>query len=222
MSTIKSINEFPHGSIDGAETSVHPSKYSKLLLIISKAIKKSHSAISTPIVIEKCYGEDAAIFETGGDGDDDGCDNLLVGLLDTVLEKIDEELMEQIETIVKDKAESKLNNLDAAITNVNGLEQKAKEKEEHDRQSAQDAIRMSKIPQGIGIEDIMLYQAYFIQKKARDELLESVKSAQKECAELKEKLTEKEEHINKAVDTLNQRGESMSKAANICSFNGVS
>jgi len=222
MSNINAVERVPGGPAEYAETRVHLSKYSKLLHIISKAIGKSHAAISAPSVIEECYGEDAAIFETEGDGDSDDGGNLLVGLLDAALEKIDEELMEQIEYIVKDKAESKLNNLDAAMAQVNELEQKAKEKEENDRQSAQDAIRMSKIPQGIGLEDIMLYQAYLIQKKARDELLESVKSAQEECEGLREKMMEKQETVNKVIDMLDQRGESMSKAADICSFNGVS
>jgi hypothetical protein len=215
---ISVIDQDSNVSNNDTDNPVPPSKYSKLLNIISKAIHKSHGAISTPTVIEQCYGEDAAIFETEGDGDE----NLLVGLLDAALEKINEELVEKIECIVKEKAEKKLNNLDAAIAHVNDLEQKAKEKEEHDRQSAQDAIRMSKIPQGISLEDIMLYQAYLIQKKARDELLENVKSAQEECEELKRKMVENKESVSEAMKKLDERGEIVSKAADICSFSGVS
>ena len=67
----------------------------------------------------------AAIVDTEGDDDSNDGDNLLVWLLNVVHEHIDEELTEQIEYIVKDKVESKLNNLDAALSCVNELEQKA-------------------------------------------------------------------------------------------------
>jgi len=195
------------------------SRHAKFLDVVSKAIRKSHEAISIATIIEQCYGEDAAIFETEGEEHE----NLLVGLLDAALEKIDQELLRHIEHVVKEYGvDKKLICLDTVIAKVEDMEKKAQEAEEHDRQSTQDAIRMSKIPDGISIDDVMLYQAYLIHKSARDELRESLAKAKTECEEIRGKVEEQRLIVKERIDALDDRNISMSNAADLCSFNGMS
>ena len=63
---------------------------------------------------------------------------------------------------------------------------------------------MSKTPQWIGIKDIILYQTYLVQKKAQDELLESVKRMQEECKGLRQKVMENQETVHKVKVMLDQ------------------
>jgi hypothetical protein len=195
------------------------SRNSKFHDIISKAIRKSHEAISIPEIIQQCYGEDASIFETEGDEND----NLLVGLLDAALDKIDQELMGHVESVIGAQgADEKLNCLDEAISKVEEMEVKAQEMEEYDRQSAQDAIRLSRIPEGISIEDVMLYQAYLIHKDAREELKKSVVKYKEECQELEEKVNQERILVKERLEALDERNSKMSSAADLCSYNGAS
>jgi uncharacterized phage infection (PIP) family protein YhgE len=195
------------------------SRNAKFLDIISKAIRKSHEAISIPEIIQQCYGEDASIFETEGDEND----NLLVGLLDAALDKIDQELIGHVKSVIREQgAEKKLNCLDEAISKVEEMEIKAQEVEEYDRQSAQDAIRLSRIPEGISIEDVMLFQAYLIHKDAREDLKKSVAKYKEECDDLEEKINQQRNLVNERIEALDERHSKMSNAADLCSFNGMS
>jgi len=200
------------------------SRQTKFLDIVSKAIRKSHEAISIPEIIQQCYGEDASIFETTTEGDGDGeNDNLLVGLLDAALDKIDQELMQYVEYVVGEQGvDTKLNCLDEANSKVEEMEIKAQEVEEYDRQSAQDAIRLSRIPDGISIEDVMLYQAYLIYKDAKEELQNSVTKYKEECQELEQQVSQQHKLVKERIEALDERNTKISNAADLCSFNGFS
>lgn len=191
---------------------IEKSRVEKFLSILTKAIQKSHGTISTPEIIDQCYGEDAATF------DDDENGNMLVGLLDDSLDKIDEEAMEHIQKIVKQYAQQPLQCLDDAIAHVDALEKKELQEEEDDRQSAQEAIVMSKLPQGVSAEDVLQYQAYLIQKKARDDLVESMKRIDEECEQLRVQLEEKKKQVQDSIESLDEKSKSMSNAADMCSY----
>lgn len=190
----------------------------KLTDILHTSVQKSHGSIDTLAVIEECYGEDAAIF---ADSKEEG-KILLAGLLDAALQKIDGDVKEEADRLVQEEASSKLNHLDEAVAFVNRKEQMAKEAEEFDRQSAQDAMRMSKLPDGITINDIMSYQAYLIKKEARDSLVSQIKSAKESCDALTEKLDKRKEVVQTKIKKLEDISNDLGKAADSCSFNGVS
>jgi len=194
------------------------SKFKKFVNVIDAGLQKSHEAIDTIAIIEECYGEDAAIF---ADSKAEG-NNLLVGLLDAALDKIDEDVKKVGDALAQEEAESKLNNLDEAIAQINRKEETAKEAEEYDRQSAQDALRMSKIPDGISIYDIMAYQAYLIKKEARDALIAQVDAAREAKDELAKQVEERKDLVKARIQGLDERNKTLDKAADVCSFSGVS
>lgn len=194
------------------------SKYTKFVSILNKAIEKSHSVISTADIIEQCYGEDATMFET----DDQENGNMLVGLLNDALDRIDEEIMQKMKTLAQDQAKGKLNCFDQAIAHVDKEEENALHEEELDHQSAQDAIREAKLPEGVTIEDVLQYQAYLIQQAARDELMQKIQRNSEECEEMKKQLEEKKKSLSTQIETLDTKNQNLNDAADLCTFNGVS
>ena len=192
--------------------------FHKFRNIIHKGLEKSHAAIDSSAMIEECYGEDAAIF---ADSKAEG-NKILVGLLEAALDKIDESVKEEVENVIRQEAESKLNHLDKAIELINKKEESAREAEEADRQSAQDAVRLSRIPDGISIDDIMAYQAYLIKKETRDVLLAQVDAAKGTYHDLSKKVEERRDVVNEKIKGLEDRNQSLGKAADLSSFHGVS
>jgi hypothetical protein len=194
------------------------STFQKFTNIIHKSFQKSHKAIDTLAIIEECYGEDAAIF---ADSKEEG-QTLLAGLLDAALYKIDNDVKNEADRLVRQEAELTLNHLDQAVGEINKREQLVKEAEEHDRKSAQDALRMSKLPDGITSHDIMSYQAYLIKIEMRDTIVSQLQTAKEECDDLSKKVEERKELVHAKIKGLEDVHQNLGKAADVCSFSGVS
>ena len=202
----------------GGSNQQSTSSCQKFIDIVHKSLSKGHDAIDTLAIIDECYGEDAAIF---ADSKEVG-QQLLAGLLDAALQKIDESVKEDAVKLIKEEAETVLNHLDQAVGEINRREQVLKEAEDHDRQSALDARRMSKLPDGVSIRDVIAYQAYLIKKETENSLIAQLEKAKEECEALEKSVDEKKAAVHSKIKDIEMVHQNLGEAADACSFGGVS
>jgi len=205
---------------------VSTSRYEKFQEILHKSLTESHKSVDALHLIQECYGVDTEFFAaTQEEGN-----KLLVGLLDRALEQIDDAMKEHIQhqCLIHEHVELKLDHFDGAIEKINADETMAREHEELDRKSAQDAVRNSRIGMGMGtgkglsMEDVMTYRAFLLKKEARDILLAKVKAEHEAAGVLQEKLDSTIDAYKSTVSVMADQGKDLGQTANGCSFNGVS
>lgn len=195
------------------------SRYEKLLELTSKSIKKSHDSIDKKVAIEECYGTDASIF---GDSKEAGT-KVLEQLLEQTLEEIDSDVKAVIqEAIRKHDVKSQLDLLDSVLEDFRRVQREKQEQEDTDKDSAQDAITKSKLPNGVSLAQVLQYRAYLARTKYRDDLVSQIEMESKKNEDLQEKINQEKELANDDTSNLNNYANDLGRAADICSFNGVS
>jgi hypothetical protein len=195
------------------------SRYEKLLELTTKSLQKSHDSIDKAVAIEECYGADASIFgETKEAGK-----IVLEQLLEQTLEEIDSEIKAVIQEAIREHdVKSQLDLLDSVIDDFRRVQREKKEQEEADKDSAQDAIKKSKLPHGVSLVQVLQYRAYLARTKYKDELVSQIETELERNRNLQEQI-EREKKLEKDdIGTLNDYGNDIGRAADICSFNGVS
>ncbi len=205
------INSIPSNQMKKSTSS----RYDMFTNILHKSIKGSHEAVDTIKVklISDCYGDNTSLF---GDTKAEGTD-VLVGLLERVLEQIDEEVTSEISnTLEREGARLKLDRFDAAIESINEKERRIQEAEEYDKQSANDAVENTKVPKGINMNDVMAYRIFLLKKKERDELLMKIKAEEDDVAMLKEKLKKQMETFESGVNQMTEVGKALEETADMC------
>ncbi len=191
------------------------SRYDMFTSILHKSVKGSHEAVDTikAKLIADCYGDNASLF---GDTKAEGTD-VLVGLLERVLEQIDDELNSEISNVLeREGAKLKLDRFDAAIDSVNDRERRIKEADEYDKQSVNDAVENTKMPKGISMNDVMAYRIFLLKKQERDELLTKIKAEEDDVAMLEEKLKKQVENFESDVNQMNETGKALKETADLC------
>lgn len=195
------------------------SRYEKLLELTSKSLQKSHDSIDKKVAIEEFYGKDASIF---GDSKEAGT-KVLEQLLEQTLEEIDFDVKAVIqEAINKHDVKSKLDLLDSVIDDFRRVQREKQEQEDADKDSAQEAVMKTKLPNGVSLPQVLQYRAYLSRTKYRDDLLSQIETEMEKSKSLQENIKKEKELANDDIGNLNDYANNLGRAADMCSFNGVS
>lgn len=198
---------------------IKQSRYEKLIELTSKALKKSRDSIDKSSAIEVCYGSDAAIF---ADSKDAGI-KVLEQLLDETLEQIDADMFQCIsKSMVEHNVKDQLDLLDSVLDDFRREQKEKKELEEFDKASAQDAVKYSKLTNGMTLDQILKYRAHTIRAKYRDELIKQIDIEREMNKDLEDRMVEEKKRVDLVINTLSADGNTLERAADACSFNGVS
>jgi hypothetical protein len=195
------------------------SRYEKLLELTSKSLQKSHDSIDKKVAIEECYGKDASIF---GDSKEAGT-KVLEQLLEQTLEEIDSDVKAVIQEAIKEHdVKSKLDLLDSVINDFRRVQRKKQEQEDADKDSAQEAVMKTKLPNGVSLAQVLQYRAYLARTKYRDDLVSQIETEMEKSKTLQENIKKEKELANDDIGNLNDYANNLGRAADMCSFNGVS
>jgi len=198
--------------------SIKPTTFDRLLRIIHGSLHESQKSIDTRSAVEKCYGEDTSIF-----GEKTSAIDILANLINGSIENVNEDMKEEIEDIMrKEMVDLKLQVLDAITEEQRNQDWTKKEAEDEDRQSAQDALTISKLPNGITTKNFLEFQAYAMKSKARDEILAEIGKYEKDNQALQKKVEEERQKISERIKSIDNDVDILDNTANTCSFHGIS
>lgn len=195
------------------------SRYEKLLELTTKALRKSHDSVDKSSAIEACYGSDAAIF---ADSKEAGV-KVLEQLLDQTLEQVGTDMSTFIrKSMIEYNIKDQLDLLDSVLDDFRREQKEKTDQEESDKSSAQDAVKYSKLSNGITLDQVLKYRAHLIRTKYRDELMKQIDFESKIIKNLQDRIDEEKTRVDLVMNKLSADGDTLERAADVCSFNGVS
>jgi len=191
--------------------------FCKLLKSINRGLNECQRSIDTREAVEECYGDDASIF-----GEKDSATDMLANLISGSIERINEQVMKGVDDIFKkEQVETKLFTLDKTIEDYWTQKMEEKCTEDDDRQSVQDALQRSKLPDGVGVDDLLRLQAYKIKSEARDEIRAKLSTIEKENKAMQNEIEELKGKFQERLKCIDEKAKNLDGTANLCSFNGV-
>ena len=185
-------------------------RFSLIEKLISHALNQSREALSTEELVDRAYGEDAAVF---------GGKEMLVGTMEDMLDRLREEVDENFAQYLKKTGlEGFFADLEGRLAKLQQADDAAREAETRDQNQAQEAIEASSLPTGVSLEDVVAYNKYqsgLQQKKALQKRLEE---AQAEIAALEQEEQEAAQILAEKQKSLETLSSSMTRSADICSM----
>lgn len=204
-------------NVNGANV-IKPKTFARLVKTINTSLRESQNSIDTHAAVEKCYGDDASIF-----GEKESATDMLANLITGTIEHVNERIKEEIKDILRnEKVDSKLLVLDMVTNEQRRLQWTQKEAEDEDRRSVQEALKRSKLPDGITVDNLLDFQAYTIKTQARDDILGKIGNRERENQALRDQIEEEKRKIRERIESMDGNAEVLDKTANMCSFHGIS
>lgn len=204
-------------NVNGANV-VKPKTFTRLVKTIDRSLRESQNSIDTHAAVEKCYGDDASMF-----GEKESATEMLANLIKGTIEHVNERIKEEIEVILRnEKVDSKLLMLDTVTNEQRHQECTQKEAEDKDHRSVQEALKRSKLSNGITVDSVLGFQAYTIKTQARDDILAKIGNREKENQALRKQIEQEKRNIQERIEYVDGNAGVLDKSANICSFHGIS
>jgi aminopeptidase N len=186
------------------------SRYHHLLKLIDNGMGRARSSLNTPQLVEESYGEDASVF---------GGSEMLVGVMDSVLDKIQPQVREDLlEYLQQQDFPQRLATMECVIAKLQKEEAFQAQAERHDRTSAQEVLDATLLPAGVTLEDVLAFRNYERQKRQREELQDQEKVIQEEIAELERLQVETQATVQSDLQELEDVAHELERSADVCSM----
>lgn len=201
--------------------------FESYLSFAEKALKKSRKSIDTRALIQLAYGEETAHI---------GGSDMLVGILDSVLDKIaNETVIDELKSYgtkgIEEKTnddesailtgttpQERLDKIDQAVLSVREWEEKRDRIEEMDAKSARGSIQQNLLPEGVTMEDVIAYREHEQRLQAKNTLQLELQRIQDEILALQKQSTERENTIREQLGRVETVERELGASANVCAM----
>ena len=188
-------------------------RFKLLLQIIQKAMTRTRAQLDLGQIAKDCYGDDLAIF---GNNDDD---NALEKLLESMLDRVDEQVLEGMKDwLEKKKVEELLLSVERDIHRQEQEELRKAQAEQDDKESAHRALKDATLPKGITPEDLVNLRAYEKMTSERDAMLQEIQQMETETAEFEAQRAKKSALVDQCLSKAKKLGKELEQSADICSM----
>lgn len=204
-----------------------PSTFESYLSLAEKALQKSRKSIDTRALIQLAYGEETAHI---------GGSEMLVGILDSVLDKISNEtVIEELKSCGTTSTEEKnnddenavlagttpqerLDKIDQAISCVRQWEERRDQIEKMDAKSARGSLQQNLLPEGVTMDDVIAYREHEQRLQAKTTLQLELQRIQDEILALQNQNSEKENNIREQLGRVETVERELEASANACAM----
>lgn len=204
-----------------------PSTFESYLSLAEKALQKSRKSIDTRALIQLAYGEETAHI---------GGSEMLVGILDSVLDKISNEtVIEELKSCGTTSTEEKnnddenavlagttpqerLDKIDQAISCVRQWEKRRDQIEKMDAKSARGSLQQNLLPEGVTMDDVIAYREHEQRLQAKTTLQLELQRIQDEILALQNQNSEKENNIREQLGRVETVERELEASANACAM----
>ncbi len=204
-----------------------PSTFESYLSLAEKALQKSRKSIDSRALIQLAYGEETAHI---------GGSEMLVGILDSVLDKISNEtVIEELKSYGTTSTEEKTNDdenailtgttpqerldkIDQAISCVRQWEERRDQIEEMDAKSARGSLQQNLLPEGVTMDDVIAYREHEQRLQAKTTLQLELQRIQGEILALQNQNNEQENNIREQLGRVETVERELEVSANACAM----
>ena len=185
-------------------------RYPRLLRAIDKCLLESRDRFDTQKAILECYGEDGAVVFGGN--------HVLVGVLEGMMDKMHETVtMEMKKFVSEGQPRRRLERVEGIVRRLDRIDQHHKALDLQDRQSAQQALEQTKLPEGIRPMDIVTYHAHQTMTKEHERLVQEIARVETETQRLQEEVTKAEALVEEGMESLENTQKELGRTADVCS-----
>lgn len=208
------------------------STFESYLALAEKALQKSRKSVDTRALIQLAYGEETAHI---------GGNDMLMGILDSVLDKIaNETVLEELKSYGISSTEEKtgaenanddqhasligitpqerLDKIDQTVSVVVDWEDKRDQIEDLDAKSARGSLHQNLLPEGVTMEDVIAYREHEQRLQARTTLQLELQRIKEEILVLQNKSNEKEHKIREQLGRVETVERELEASANVCAM----
>mmetsp|Transcript_586 Transcript_586/g.1303 ORF Transcript_586/g.1303 Transcript_586/m.1303 type:complete len:216 (-) Transcript_586:212-859(-) len=207
------------------------STFESYLALAEKALHKSRKSVDTRALIQLAYGDETAHI---------GGNDMLMGILDSVLDKItNETVLEELKSYGTSNTEPKeseekmndenasltrmtpqerLDKVDQATSYVIDWEERRDQIEDLDVKSARGLLHQNLLPEGVTMEDVVAYQEQQQRLQAKKTLQLELQRIEDEISALQNQNNEKENKIRKELGKVEKVERELQASANACAM----
>ena len=191
-------------------------RYDKLLKVLNTALVESRRKFNTEDAIKECYGDDASMF----DDDAGGGQSVLATAIDAMVDQVNDTVKRNIVTYLEQEGiQEKLANIEAIINRLDANDEKQRQADAEDRQSARDALASVRLPKDVLPSELIRYQSYKLMEKERDALLEEIAKVEEETNGLNERIASNEDVVNRGVQSMRAMEQQIQQSTQILTGN---
>lgn len=189
-------------------------RYNQLLNAIDKALSESRNAFSTGDAIEECYGEDASMFQDGGDGTKPHTNNVLASAIDAMVDRVEEKLRGEIlEFLERERVQERLARVESIIDELDKSDQEQKQADADDRQSVRDALNNVLLPKDVFPAGIIRYQAYKLMEKELHSLKVEIANVENETQHIDDRIRKHEGQVDQGNQSIRDLRQNLQTSA---------
>ena len=221
------------------QDNVQSKRVRQFLKVVDKALQEAKKSIDAESSVEECYGDDAAIFAGMGGDDNDTISlnkktekmrskyeeekegkKMLANLIEGMMDRVNETVKIEVQALIERES---LNSKFAKLERISDILQKEdnekKMKEANDRQKTKEALhQLLKLPEGCSPVNLINFHAYRVKLEQKEALLAEINSIDAETEAIQAQINRGKETIHNGMQDIEQMGEVMSNAADICSL----
>lgn len=185
------------------------SRYDLLLKLIKMTMKRSCSSLNVQKIVEETYGGDSTVY---------GGPEMLVGIVENMLDKLESTVHERMTQHLKDNLiKERLERIEVIIQQAEGEYQQEQQNEQDDHDSAHQALNQALLPPDVTLEDVLIHAAYQEQLEQKKKLTQALQDVQEEIAALERGNEEAEQQILANKESLQQMAQVLEQSADVCS-----
>ena len=179
------------------------SRYDRLMKLVDMGFQKSRQGLDTASLVEESYGQDAY-----------GSTELLYGVVNSMLDKVDETAKRELKEFLDQQGiPNRLERVEAIVNKLVQQELAVAQDEKEDAESSQEMLGQALLPPGISLEDVLLYNAYQSQMEQKKTLEETLQSVKEENQALEQEIAATQTTIGDHVQELQKVARTLEKSA---------
>jgi len=191
-------------------------RYDKLLKVLNTALMESRRKFNTEDAIKECHGDDASMF----DDDAGGGQSVLATAIDAMVDQVNDTVKSNIVTYLEQEGiQEKVENIEAIINRLDANDEKQRQADAEDRQSARDALASVRLPKDVLPSELIRYRSYKLMEKERDALLEEIAKVEEETNGLNERIASNEDVVNRGVQSMRAMEQQIQQSTQILTGN---
>lgn len=186
-------------------------RFEILLQLIETGLLRSRQALDTKQLVEASYGDDADLF---------GGTEMLVGTMDDMLDKVQEQVLHQdLPTYLQNNnIEGLLDRVEHLIEALDRQEAATAQVERDDQESALRALDTTLLPTGITLENLVDFHKYRTAMFQKEKLSKALEELQKEITTLENEQAERTRRVESQQQILIQSATEFDCSADSCSM----
>jgi len=177
---------------------------------------ESRRKFNTEDAIKECHGDDASMF----DDDAGGGQSVLATAIDAMVDQVNDTVKSNIVTYLEQEGiQEKVENIEAIINRLDANDEKQRQADAEDRQSARDALASVRLPKDVLPSELIRYRSYKLMEKERDALLEEIAKVEEETNGLNERIASNEDVVNRGVQSMRAMEQQIQQSTQILTGN---